>query len=311
MNGTTQESEALIVLNGWDAPVPSPTAHQSRDALLGILELANLAAKIGNQAAADNAKEAIAQAKLWMDELEKVSKALREPYFNHAKAIKRTSDEFMAQVAMATTELTDKLGEFEKEKIRVREALERQAAEEAERLRKEEEERQRKAEQERQKAEQEEIDRLAKLQADAEAARGKKAKQEAESRLAEEQRKQEEAAAERQQQQEEEAARLAAIAPAPVAYQPERTEGTNVSVQLEYDIVNPRAFAQWCWATGKDEWVREIAFERRSVMGWLNVQPKDGVPIVPGLAIRRVVGVAVQKAKKPKIINVAATKVAL
>ncbi len=50
------ESQSLIILNGWDTPVCSPTVHESREALLGIIRLVNLAKTLETQAAADQAR---------------------------------------------------------------------------------------------------------------------------------------------------------------------------------------------------------------------------------------------------------------
>lgn len=98
----------------------------------------------------------------------------------------------------------------------------------------------------------------------------------------------------------------------PVTWEPPKTEGVNVSTELEYEVVDERAFAEWCWANGRSHWVRRIEFAKAPITEELAKVPDTApVPTVPGLTIRRVASVRVKKAKQQRPVNVSAVKVGL
>jgi glucosamine 6-phosphate synthetase-like amidotransferase/phosphosugar isomerase protein len=194
----------------------------------------------------------------------------------------------------------------------VKQQLERQAAAEAERQRREEQEKIRLAEVKRQQKEREERERLAEIHRQQLEATNAKAKAECDRIMREERERQAQAQAERLRQQEEEQARLAAIAPAPVTWEAPKTEGVSAGTELEFEVVNEREFAEWCWANGRSHWVRKIEFEKRPITEELAKVPDTSpVPQVPGLTIRRVAAVRVKKAKAQRTLNVSTTMVGL
>jgi hypothetical protein len=104
----------------------------------------------------------------------------------------------------------------------------------------------------------------------------------------------------------------AAVIAKPVTWEAPKTEGVSAGTELEFEVVDERTFAEWCWANGHTHWVRRIEFEKRPITEELAKVPDTApVPQVPGLTIRRVAAVRVRKAKKPSVINVAATRVEL
>jgi hypothetical protein len=127
-------SDALITLNGWFIDVTS-RAEQARADMLAELEAADYDGElpqgaVGQQIASDMVL-AIGRSKAFRAEVERVSKELREPYFNHAKKIKATSDLFVAPVAEVEARISQRLAEFEAAKRRIEIELERRRQEEA------------------------------------------------------------------------------------------------------------------------------------------------------------------------------------
>lgn len=341
-------SQELIVLTAWDV-ITTPVAEVERQSLLDKLDAADfdgeLPANSLGQSIADQMAQALSVVTGWMGALENLSKTLRQPYFEHAKRIKATSDEFMFPLAQRVADLQAKLAEFEAEKKRVEIALERQRQAEAAEARRKEEEIQRQAEAERRRQEQVERERLdaiereqrrieterqreiqeaarqarmienAQARADAQAKANQLAAEEAErKRLAEIARKQEsdrQAAADmqRDQQRQAEQERLVAIDQGGLRYDAPKTEGVRVNVGWEFDITNQRHFAEWCWKTGKT-FVREVVFDKRAMTQWINDPTTDRANL-PGLAVRQVIGATVRKAKARPVITVQSSKVEL
>lgn len=301
-------SQSLIVLDGWKAPTIAGEAVQARAELIANLEL--LDAPIKSQVAAEAAAEAIAEAKRWENDLEAASKACREPFFNHAKKIKATTDEFQLPEITAQKRVQNRLAEWEAEKLQAQRNLERQAREEAERLRRQEEERQRQARMERERQEAEARRRQEEIEAQQRAAASKAEQERLARQAAELKRQAEEAAAKRAQEEAAERARLAAIAPTPVAWEPPKTEGVNAGVVVEFDVTDQRRFAEWCWEHHRDEWIRDIAFDKRAIMAWASKLPDDApLPRVPGLDLRRVASVAVRPKAKRRVYDVPSDRV--
>ncbi len=303
--------QALIVLDGWKPPRMAEAAIEERSELLAAL---NMLAKveIKTPQAAANAAEVIGQARRWETDIEEHSKSMRDPFFQHSKKIKACSDEFMLPVLQDRMKVERQLAEWEAEQIRIKQNLERQAKAEADRKRREEEQLIREAEAKRQAEERAEAARLEAIEADKRAAKNA-AEKERLARLAEEERQRQiEAQAKRDAEYQSEQRRLVAITPAPVAFEPAKTEGVNSAVAIEFDVTDQQQFAEWCWNTGHADWVREIAFEKRLVKTFLDKLPADKpLPQIPGLDLRRVVAVNVKKATKQRIRDVATTRVAL
>jgi hypothetical protein len=301
---------SLILLSGWDPPVVAQFALERQAELKAALALYNH--PVESQEQADEVAALIGECERWETDIEDASVATRKPYFDHAKKIKAVTDECQRVIIDARRPVQNHLANFEAEKLRVKQQLEIQAQQEAERKRREEEERIRLAEQERQRKEREEWERIRKTQDEARAARDDARRAALEAQLAEERERQALAAAERLRQQEEEQARLAAIAPKPVTWEAPKTEGVSAGTELEYEVVNEREFAEWCWANGRSHWVRKIEFEKRPITEELAKVPDTApVPVVPGLAIRRVAAVRVKKAKRQAVHDVATTRVGL
>jgi hypothetical protein len=98
----------------------------------------------------------------------------------------------------------------------------------------------------------------------------------------------------------------------PITWEAPKTEGVKSIVVLEYEFIDERAFAEWCWANGRSHWVRRIEFEKRPITEELGKVPDTApVPQIPGLAIRRVASVRVAKAKREKVVSVTSTRVEL
>jgi hypothetical protein len=337
---------SLILLSGWDPPVVAQFALERQAELRAALRLYNK--PVESQEQADEVAALIGECERWESDIEAASEETRNPYFKHAKLIKATTDACQRVIIDARRPIQNHLANFEAEKLRVKQQLERQAAAEAERQRREEEEKIRQAELERQRQEREERERLADIErerlrvaaeerakieekerqardlasksaraaAEKEAARMRELEairqREEVERVKAERERQATAQAERLRQQEEEQARLAAIAPAPVTWEAPKTEGVSAGTELEFEVVNEREFAEWCWANGRSHWVRKIEFEKRPITEELAKVPDTSpVPQVPGLAVRRVAAVRVKKAKAQRTLNVATTRVGL
>jgi hypothetical protein len=308
MEATKTMTTSLILLSGWDPPVVAQFALQRRAELKAALSLYNK--PIDTQEQADEVAALIGECERWETDIEDASVATRKPYFDHAKKIKAVTDECQRVIIDARRPVQNHLANFEAEKLRVKQQLERQAQQEAERKRREEEEKIRLAEQERQRKEREEWEQAEAMRKRIQAEADSKRRAELEAQAAAERERQALAAAERLRQQEEEQARLAAIAPKPVTWEAPKTEGVSAGTELEFEVVNEREFAEWCWANGRSSWVRRIEFEKRPITEELAKVPDTApVPVVPGLAIRRVAAVRVKKAKRQAVHDVATTRV--
>jgi hypothetical protein len=268
---------SLILLNGWQPPVVAQFALERQAELKAALALYNK--PVESQEQADEVAALIGECERWESDIEAASEETRAPYFQHAKRIKATTDACQRVIIDARRPIQNHLANFEAEKLRVKQQLERQAAAEAERQRREEQEKIRLAEAERQQKEREERERLAEIErrkqeVEREAAMvAEQLKQQAAAALSdpaktdllkqqmylEEERRQAQAqleaeekaererqvfaASERIRQHDAEQARLAAIAPAPVTWEAAKTEGVSAGTELEFEVVNEREFA--------------------------------------------------------------------
>ena len=305
--------EELLVIGDWSTPaaVGEPIKLAAEE-LKGLLEIALLSQSITEQEAADELTKTLSEIGRWTQDLADLGEAFRRPYLEKHRQIKAAVDAVLTPLMILSRKAGELIGNFEAEKIRTKEALEEQARKEAAKRTKEESERNAKAELDRQAAEKAEAKRIEELEKQAATAKSKKKREELEQQIETEKAKASENAEQRLTEQQQEQERLRQVStPDPVHYNPARTAGTNVAVGFEFDVIDEKAFAQWIWQTGKDEWIREIAFDKRSVMAWINAQKPPtptAIPTVPGLNIRRCVGVAVKKASKAKAALTAATQ---
>jgi hypothetical protein len=301
-------TQSIILLSGWDPPVVAQFALERQAELKAALALYNH--PVESQEQADEVAALIGECERWESDIEAASFATRNPYRKHADLIKATTDRAQEVIIRARKPVQNHLAEWEAEKLRVKQQLEIQAQQEAERKRREEEERIRLAEQERQRKEREEWEQAEAMRKRIQAEADSKRRAELEAQAAAERERQALAAAERLRQQEEEQTRLAAIAPKPVTWEAHKTEGVSAGTELEFEVVNEREFAEWCWANGRSSWVRRIEFEKRPITEELAKVPDTApVPVVPGLAIRRVAAVRVKKAKRQAVHDVATTRI--
>lgn len=300
---------SLIVISGWDPPIIAKEALAERHEITSALALMDVPIK--SAAVAQAAADIIAQARRFESDIEERSQEVRKPYFDHAKAIKACSDEFQRLVMTSRMKVERQLANWEAEQIRIKQNLERQAREEAERKRREEIEAQRREQQKRDEEAAREQERLRQIRIAAEAAQNANEQRRLQQEAEIERQRIVEATKLRQQQEEQERQRLAAIAPAPVTWEAPKAEGISAGVEVEYDITDDRAFAEWCWRTGREDWVREISFERRSIKSMCDKIPETGpLPEVPGLSLKRVAAVRVAKAKKAqRALNAVTTMV--
>lgn len=308
------ESESLMVLSGWDITIP-PSAEQARQEVLNAMAAADLEGEIPQnglgQGIAGEIAAVMSNVKTWMAEVERVSKALREPYFDHAKKIKATSDVFLMPVAERLAKLGQKLAEFEAEKKRVEIELERQRRAEAERLRREEEERQRQAEAERRRQEQAERDRIELLERDAKKASSEAQRKRLEDEAAEERKRQDEAQTARDNQRLAEQQQLAAIDTGGVRYDAPQTQGVSVKVAYEFEIQDPVALLKWCWDR-KPAWINVPrlleSFYKRDITEYLNSATDRNIP---GLRVYQAVAANVRRQRTPRALTVQSTKTEL
>lgn len=251
---------ALILLDGWQPPVVAQFALERQAELKAALALYNK--PVETQEQADEVAALIGECERWESDIEAASEATRKPYFNHAKLIKSTTDACQRVIIDARRPIQNHLANFEAEKLRVKQQLERQAQQEAERQRQE-------------------------LEAKAQIAQTPEMREKFE-------------------------AQAAAVVAKPVTWEAPKTEGVSAGTELEFDVADERAFAEWCWANGKSHWVRRIEFEKRPIAEELAKVPDTApVPQVPGLVVRRVAAVRVKKAKAQKTLNVATVRVGL
>jgi hypothetical protein len=251
-------STALILLSGWDPPVVAQFALERQAELKAALSLYNK--PIDTQEQADEVAALIGECERWESDIEDASVATRKPYFDHAKKIKAVTDECQRVIIDARRPVQNHLANFEAEKLRVKQQLERQAQQEAERKRQE-------------------------LEAKAQIAQTPEMREKFE-------------------------AQAAAVVAKPVTWEAPKTEGVSAGTELEFEVVNEREFAEWCWANGRSSWVRRIEFEKRPITEELAKVPDTApVPVVPGLAIRRVAAVRVKKAKRQAVHDVATTRI--
>ena len=308
-------SESLILIDGWDVTIPA-AAEQSRQSMLSLLESVDVEGQLPangtGQCLADEIAAAMSQAKAWMAEVERVSKELREPYFQQSKKIKAASDTFVMPLAEVLARLGRKLAEYEAEKKRIEANLERQRQEEAARLRRGEEARQRAAEDERRRQEQAERERLAEIERATLAESNAKRRAELEAEAERERQRQATSDAEREKARLAEQEKLATIDNGGLRYEAPKTEGVSVKVSFEFEITDPLALANFAKQNGRG-WINQErfceAFFKRDITEYINC---PGVDLdIPGLAIRRAVATTVKRAKGPRTLNVASTSVSL
>lgn len=294
---------ALITTSGWDVTIPSE-AEQSRQAVLDVLDAADFdgsipATELG-QSIANEISAALGQCDAFMADVERMSKDLRQPYFEMSKAIKAKGDEFNMPLAVKRRELHNKLAEFEAAKVRAeqhqRELKEREAAQ----LRREEEARQRAAEEQRQADEKAERDRLAAIQRAALDAQNAKARAECEAAWKAEQARQAQAEADRNAQRDADQQKLAVIERSKeLCFEAPKTAGVAVKVAFDFEVENKEQFAKWCWSSGRGHWIRALEFAKRDVCEYLNSDDADRN--LPGCRVFQALGAAIKKPKNRTI----------
>lgn len=301
-----------LILFGSDSPTVLPSAMEVINQWTAFVRAKRpedpLPVNSLGQAVADDIRESLSKANAFLGEFEKAAKAAREPYYERFKAMKSASDRAIMEFATALGELTSDLRDFELEKRRVEERINRQREEEAAAKRREEEQRQRAAEEERRRAEQAERERIAAIE------RQRQQEQDAARRAeldhqAEEERKRAEAAAEQRDAQ-----RLAEQQQIQ-AIQPERlemakTEGATVKTHFTYEVTDLYLFLAWC-VNNRRGWINEAklvdCFLKREITAALNVPSPDHD--IPGIRVYRELAVNVKRARTPKAITIASSRV--
>jgi hypothetical protein len=303
--------EDLIVLNGWEPPKVGPVLDQMKLEVIALLEVAGMSSEIESQPHADELAKTIGLARRFIDDVEALSKALRSPYRMQADLIKKVTDGINGEVLLKMGPADNLLAEFETRKQLTKQHLDRQAEQSAAVQREEAASIVAQNEQLRQAEEVAEAEEIEDLKRKVASAKGKEAREEATQRLADAIGKAAANAAQRKAQHEAEQGQLSTIAPAPISYQPEKTEGVNSKTALTWDVIDPKAFARWIWENNRDEWIREVQFNKRSITEWIEAQklpkPTD-VPIIPGVKVTRVLAINVAKAPRAKKAIDVATK---
>jgi hypothetical protein len=265
------------------------------------------------QSVADEIREAISKGSTFLSEYEKAANAAREPFYERFKAMKAASDAAILAFAEALGALASDLRDFEAEKRRVEERINRQREEEAARAQREEEAKARAAEEERRRAEKAERDRLAEIERQQRAEQDAQRRAELERQAAVERERQAQAEAIRAREREQEEAWLAKLAAQPVEkFESARTEGANVKTPFAYEVTDVYALLAWCCGN-RPGWVNEAklldAFYRREITAAIN-QP-DANHEIPGVRVYRELVLNVKKQRTTRAIAVQSSRVEL
>jgi DNA segregation ATPase FtsK/SpoIIIE-like protein len=254
-------------------------------------------------------KDALQKGNTFLADYQRAAEEWRKPDHDRWKAKIAASEKAVMELTKALGELHSQLLDFEREKRRVEESINRQRQEEAAAKLRAEQEAQRKAEEERQRQEREEQQRLAEIRRQAEAESNAKRRAELEAQEAAHRKAQAEWEAQRQRERQAEQQRLEAAANV-VPFEAPKTEGLNTKVVWEYDIEDPVVFLAWC-ARERPSWINRTklaeAFFRREIMEFLN---SDGAERdMPGLRVYQALGAKVRAEKRPKTLTVQSRKV--
>lgn len=262
------------------------------------------------QEIADDIAQAAGQAKAFLSEYERAAEAARKPYYERFKLMKGASDKAIMEFAEALGQLNSIITDFAREKRIVEERINRQRQEEAQRKLREEQEKARQAELERQRQEQAERDRLAAIERAKLEEKNAARRAELEKQEAEERKRQAEADALREQQRQTELVRMEQVAAVSVFEAP-KTEGVSARVAFEFDITDLNAFTRYC-IEQRPHWINPgklaEAFWKREITAYLN-SDAAGDRAIPGLRVFQTMVASVKRAKTPRAITVASTRV--